>query len=164
MLSSTSHVRVQVEQTRMDVLRWLRRRWINVKQEGGFDTLESWALKEISHGKKEIVMTIHVVADYYIVQKSKCLWKIFSVQRLRPLPRPLRLANERVVLRPPTTTWLVCIRSARPRYVTCPETETTPDLLLRLYVLLLAARTPPCLVLALPQRLVGRSTHVQIQS
>ncbi|THG95587.1 hypothetical protein EW026_g6091 [Hermanssonia centrifuga] len=49
MLSSTSHVRVQVEQTRMDLIRWLRRRWINVKQEGGFDNLDGWAVKEISH-------------------------------------------------------------------------------------------------------------------
>ena len=51
MLSATSHVKVQVEQARMDVIRWLRRRWINVKQEGAFDHLEPWALKEISHGK-----------------------------------------------------------------------------------------------------------------
>jgi hypothetical protein len=50
MLSSTSHVRVQVEQTRMDVVRWLKRRWLGVKQECGFDSLEPWALKEISHG------------------------------------------------------------------------------------------------------------------
>lgn len=50
MLSSTSHVRVQVEQTRMDVIRWLRRRWLGVKQEGGFNDLEHWAIKEICHG------------------------------------------------------------------------------------------------------------------
>ncbi|CCL98740.1 uncharacterized protein FIBRA_00745 [Fibroporia radiculosa] len=49
MLSSTSHVRVSVEQVRMDILRWLRRRWINVKQEGGFDALDHWAATEISH-------------------------------------------------------------------------------------------------------------------
>ncbi|KAL4249775.1 hypothetical protein ABKN59_007599 [Abortiporus biennis] len=49
MLSSTSHIRVQVEQTRVDILRWLRRRWIGVRQEGGFDSLDGWALKEISH-------------------------------------------------------------------------------------------------------------------
>ncbi|KAI0915857.1 hypothetical protein AcV5_003350 [Taiwanofungus camphoratus] len=49
MLSSTSHIRVQVEQARMDILRWLRRRWLGVKQEGGFDALEGWAVKEISH-------------------------------------------------------------------------------------------------------------------
>ncbi|KAI0071874.1 hypothetical protein K474DRAFT_1668508 [Panus rudis PR-1116 ss-1] len=48
MLSSTSHVRVQVEQTRMDVIRWLRRRWIGAKQEGGFDNLQDWALQEIA--------------------------------------------------------------------------------------------------------------------
>lgn len=50
MLPSTSHIRVQVEQTRMDIIRWLRKRWIGVKQEGGFDSLDGWALKEISHG------------------------------------------------------------------------------------------------------------------
>ncbi|KIP06327.1 hypothetical protein PHLGIDRAFT_119037 [Phlebiopsis gigantea 11061_1 CR5-6] len=49
MLSATSHIRVQVEQTRMDILRWLRRRWIGVKQESGFDKLEDWALGEIAH-------------------------------------------------------------------------------------------------------------------
>ncbi|THH16716.1 hypothetical protein EW146_g3967 [Bondarzewia mesenterica] len=47
-LSSTSHIRVQVDQTRADLLRWLRRRWLGVRQEGGFDTLQPWALKEIS--------------------------------------------------------------------------------------------------------------------
>jgi hypothetical protein len=50
MLSSTSHIRVQVEQTRTDIVRWLKRRWMGVKQECGFDTLDPWALKEISHG------------------------------------------------------------------------------------------------------------------
>lgn len=49
MLSSTSHVRVQVEQARMDILRWMRRRWAGVKQEGGFDKLDDWALVEIAH-------------------------------------------------------------------------------------------------------------------
>ncbi|KAH8073810.1 hypothetical protein BXZ70DRAFT_1068977 [Cristinia sonorae] len=48
-LPSTSHIRVQVEQTRMDIIRWLRKRWVGVKQEGGFDALDGWALKEISH-------------------------------------------------------------------------------------------------------------------
>ncbi|TFK46743.1 hypothetical protein OE88DRAFT_1720946 [Heliocybe sulcata] len=50
MLSSTSHVRVQVEDTRVDVLRWLRKKWMGVRQTGGFDKLEGWALKEISGG------------------------------------------------------------------------------------------------------------------
>ncbi|KAF9038308.1 hypothetical protein BDZ89DRAFT_1090557 [Hymenopellis radicata] len=48
MLSPTSHVRVQVEQTRMDVLQWLKKRWLGVRQEGGFDDVEGWAVKEIS--------------------------------------------------------------------------------------------------------------------
>ncbi|KAG6916252.1 hypothetical protein DXG01_007709 [Tephrocybe rancida] len=48
MLSSTSHIRVQVEQTRVDLLKWIGKRWLGVRQEGGFDQLEGWALKEIS--------------------------------------------------------------------------------------------------------------------
>jgi len=51
MLSATSHLRVQTEQTRVDVVKWLRRRWVGVKQAGGFDKLEGWSLKELSHGK-----------------------------------------------------------------------------------------------------------------
>lgn len=58
MLSPTSHVRVLVEQARMDILRWLRRRWLNVKQEGGFDSLEGWAAKEISHGMPSLLFLL----------------------------------------------------------------------------------------------------------
>ncbi|KAI0314558.1 hypothetical protein OF83DRAFT_1063636 [Amylostereum chailletii] len=48
MLSSTSRVKVQAEQTRVDLVRWMRKRWISIRQEGGFDELETWALKELS--------------------------------------------------------------------------------------------------------------------
>jgi len=48
MLSSTSSIRVQVEEARMDILCWLRKRWIGVKMEGGFNALEGWAIREIS--------------------------------------------------------------------------------------------------------------------
>ncbi|KAG5731816.1 hypothetical protein E4T56_gene4262, partial [Termitomyces sp. T112] len=48
MLSPTSHVRVQVEQARVDLLKWIGKRWLGIRQEGGFDQLEGWALKEIS--------------------------------------------------------------------------------------------------------------------
>lgn len=51
MLSSTSHVRVQVEQARMDIVRYIRRRWLTIKQEDGFAGLEPWAAKEIATGK-----------------------------------------------------------------------------------------------------------------
>lgn len=61
LLSPTSHMRIQVEQTRMDIIRWLRRRWANVRQEGGFDGLESWALKEISHGMHPHSASIHLL-------------------------------------------------------------------------------------------------------
>lgn len=50
MLPPNSQIRAQVEQLRVDILRWLRRRWVGVKQDGGFDSLDGWALKEISHG------------------------------------------------------------------------------------------------------------------
>lgn len=50
MLSQTSHVRVLIEQVRMDVVRWVRKRWFSIRNDGGFNTLENWALKELAHG------------------------------------------------------------------------------------------------------------------
>jgi hypothetical protein len=32
----------------MDILRWLRKRRVGVRQEAGFNALEGWAVKEIS--------------------------------------------------------------------------------------------------------------------
>jgi hypothetical protein len=29
----------------------MKKRWVSIRMEGGFDNLDSWALKEISHGK-----------------------------------------------------------------------------------------------------------------
>lgn len=48
MLSATSPIRQRVEHTRLDVLRYIRKRWLGIRQEGGFEELEGWALKEIS--------------------------------------------------------------------------------------------------------------------
>ncbi|PAV14693.1 hypothetical protein PNOK_0977100 [Pyrrhoderma noxium] len=48
LLSSTSQIRVQVEQTRLDILRMIRRRWVSIRQEGGFDNMETWVTAEIS--------------------------------------------------------------------------------------------------------------------
>ncbi|KAJ6557753.1 hypothetical protein B0H19DRAFT_1148514 [Mycena capillaripes] len=52
LLSQTSHVRVQVEQARMDVLQWIKRggrgRADRVAREGGLDGVEAWAVREIS--------------------------------------------------------------------------------------------------------------------
>ncbi|TFK20474.1 hypothetical protein FA15DRAFT_625369 [Coprinopsis marcescibilis] len=48
LLSATSHIRVEVEQTRLELLKWIGKRWIGIRQEQGFDNLEGWALKEIS--------------------------------------------------------------------------------------------------------------------
>jgi len=47
MLSSTSTI-VQVEEARVDIPRWLHKGWVGVRQEGRFNTLEGWAVKEIS--------------------------------------------------------------------------------------------------------------------
>ncbi|KAI0760008.1 hypothetical protein C8Q74DRAFT_1293309 [Fomes fomentarius] len=49
LLSSTSHVRVQAEQARMDIIRYIRRRWLTIKQDDGFAGLEPWAAKEIAN-------------------------------------------------------------------------------------------------------------------
>jgi hypothetical protein len=51
MLSQTSHIRVQVEQTLSDILARIGKRWLNICQEGGFDDVEGWAMNEISDGK-----------------------------------------------------------------------------------------------------------------
>lgn len=51
MLSSTSLIRQRVEDTRVELLRWMKKRWVSIRMEGGFDNLDPWALKEISHGK-----------------------------------------------------------------------------------------------------------------
>ncbi|PPR04884.1 hypothetical protein CVT24_007143, partial [Panaeolus cyanescens] len=48
MLSATSHIRVQVEQTRVELLKWIGKRWLAIRNARGFDSLEPWALKEIS--------------------------------------------------------------------------------------------------------------------
>lgn len=51
MLPPASRIRDHVETVRMDVLKWLRKRWMGVRQEGGFNALEGWAVKEISGGR-----------------------------------------------------------------------------------------------------------------
>ncbi|KAF5347963.1 hypothetical protein D9756_010219 [Leucocoprinus leucothites] len=47
-LSSTSQVRQQVEQTRIELCKWMGKRWLQIRQEHGFDGLEGWAIKELS--------------------------------------------------------------------------------------------------------------------
>jgi len=29
----------------------MKKRWVSIRTEGGFENVDSWALKEISHGK-----------------------------------------------------------------------------------------------------------------
>ena len=56
LLEATSHIRVQVEQTRIELLRWLGKRWLSVRQAKGFDPLEEWSLKEISDCKCALII------------------------------------------------------------------------------------------------------------
>ncbi|KAI0254611.1 hypothetical protein BJV78DRAFT_1185641 [Lactifluus subvellereus] len=49
MLPPTSLIRHRVEETRVELLRWMKKRWVSIRMEGGFDKLDPWALKEISH-------------------------------------------------------------------------------------------------------------------
>lgn len=55
MLPATSPLRGIVENTRLEVLKWIGRRWIGIRAEKGFDTLEGWAVKEISDRKSPIL-------------------------------------------------------------------------------------------------------------
>jgi hypothetical protein len=51
LLPATSHVRVQVEETRLELLKWIGKPWLVIRQETGFDPLEGWALKEVGDRK-----------------------------------------------------------------------------------------------------------------
>ena len=37
----------------MDIVRYIRRRWLTIKQDDGFAGLEGWAVKEIASGKSD---------------------------------------------------------------------------------------------------------------
>lgn len=50
----------------MDLLRWIGKRWISIRQEGGFDELEGWALKEISDSKSEQTYFTTMAASNFI--------------------------------------------------------------------------------------------------
>lgn len=52
MFPAASHIVIQAEKTRLEVIRWLRGRWVDVKRAGGFDTIAGWSLKELSHGEQ----------------------------------------------------------------------------------------------------------------
>ena len=43
--------RQQIEQAKDGVLEHIRRRWMQIRDAGGFDGLENWSLKEISDGE-----------------------------------------------------------------------------------------------------------------
>ncbi|KZT43568.1 hypothetical protein SISSUDRAFT_997224 [Sistotremastrum suecicum HHB10207 ss-3] len=49
LLPSHSVVRHAVDTARDNVRQWLRRHWVTVRQESGFNNLENWCLTEISH-------------------------------------------------------------------------------------------------------------------
>jgi len=42
----------------MDIVRWMRKRWMAIRQERSFDALEGWAIKEISHGLFFIILVL----------------------------------------------------------------------------------------------------------
>jgi hypothetical protein len=63
LLGSTSHVRVQVEQARTELLAWIKRggrgRADRLAREGGLDGVEGWAVREI--GDREFFLICHCV-------------------------------------------------------------------------------------------------------
>ena len=48
MLPPTSQIHVQVEETRVDLVKWIAKRWLNIRQEGEFDELEGWESTTVS--------------------------------------------------------------------------------------------------------------------
>ena len=81
MLSTTSHLRIQTEQARVEVVKWLRRRWVGVKQAGGFDKLEGWSLKELSHGEPVVRIYLDYSDGGGLPQKSMFLSMNSSIPR-----------------------------------------------------------------------------------
>jgi len=63
-LPATSHIRVQVEQTRLELLKWIGHKWLAIRHDRGFDPLDGWALKEISDRKSNSPSLRHVYVDY----------------------------------------------------------------------------------------------------
>lgn len=50
LLPSGGAIRTLVENTRVEIIKHLRKRWMQVREKTGFVGLETWALKEISDG------------------------------------------------------------------------------------------------------------------
>jgi hypothetical protein len=50
-IAAGSSLRQSVERAKEGVLRQIKRRWLQIQAEAGFNGLEVWALKEISDGK-----------------------------------------------------------------------------------------------------------------
>lgn len=50
-LAPGSENRLLLERTRVEVVKHIRRRWMQIREKGGFEGLEAWALKEISDGQ-----------------------------------------------------------------------------------------------------------------
>ncbi|KAG8869256.1 hypothetical protein FRB98_002741, partial [Tulasnella sp. 332] len=67
LLPSTSVIRASVERARMDILMWIGRqkRWQLVHAAGGFDELDDWALKEISHGESIKIVLVESIKLIY---------------------------------------------------------------------------------------------------
>ena len=57
-----------MEQTQADIVARIRKRWLNIRQEGGFDDLEGWAIKEISDGKRVNFSTCNT---FYIIMFAR---------------------------------------------------------------------------------------------
>ena len=53
-LPPRSRSRQQIEQAREGILAHIRRRWMQIRDAGGFQSLENWSLKEISDGKSPL--------------------------------------------------------------------------------------------------------------
>lgn len=73
MLSATSHIRVQVEDARADLIRYIRKRWMGTRQQGGFDGLEGWAIKEISQGTFYVLVLFSYTSNTFIFIRTGSL-------------------------------------------------------------------------------------------
>jgi hypothetical protein len=90
MLSTTSHIRVQVEDARADLIRYIRKRWMGMHQQGGFDGLEGSVIKEISRGMLLCACAIlpsDARAPFFCKKKKKS-WGFQLMTSYHPLSHP----------------------------------------------------------------------------
>ena len=107
LLPATSPIRSQVEQTRLELLKWIGKRWLGIRQERAFDPLEGWALKEISDRASSF-------PEYFPLGLSYIFFTLDIEVPIEDLLNPPQAVKNHSPKRPGTTTSLLRPASHHP--------------------------------------------------